>query len=73
MKKKLQTIKQYIAPTAFIICSVSFPVAANADWFQAQNIQAQLITPVYTCQYALKNDPPCALKINPPAAWIWVH
>lgn len=48
MKKKLQTIKQYIAPTAFIICAASFPVAANADWFQVQNIQAQLITPVYT-------------------------
>ena len=22
------------------------------------------------CQYAFKNDPPCALKIDPPAAWI---
>ena len=22
------------------------------------------------CQYALKNDPPCALKSDPPSAWI---
>ena len=24
----------------------------------------------YNCQYALKIDPPCALKSDPPAVWI---
>jgi hypothetical protein len=30
------------------ICIFGFISPANADWFQVQNIQAQLITPVYT-------------------------
>jgi hypothetical protein len=48
MSTKVQKIKKYIVPITLTICAVNFPIVANADWFQVQNIKAELITPVYT-------------------------
>ena len=41
MSTKVQKLKKYIVPITLTICAVNFPIVANADWFQVQNIKQE--------------------------------